>query len=153
MQPNIIDSVTLFNRGTGLLIIEVRHSNPNGDPDAESDPRTIDPDGIGLISPVSFKRKLRDLVIEHDGPVWQEAKKLLNLDDARFDILEKRNRERDVIFNMDATTFTNTFWDGRVFGNTFLEDIKRKGLRTRFKGSFHQYRGRPVRPRHQRSSN
>lgn len=136
MQPNIIDSVTLFNRGTGLLIIEVRHSNPNGDPDAESDPRTIDPDGIGLISPVSFKRKLRDLVIEHDGPVWQEAKKLLNLDDARFDILEKRNRERDVIFNMDATTFTNTFWDGCVFGNTFLEDIKGKDFEPGSKDHF-----------------
>ena len=38
---------TAFNRGTGLLVIEVRHSNPNGDPDAESEPRTIDADGRG----------------------------------------------------------------------------------------------------------
>ena len=53
-----------FPRGTGLLIIEVRHSNPNGDPDAESDPRTLDVDGRGLISPVSFKRKLRDLLAD-----------------------------------------------------------------------------------------
>ena len=37
-----------LNRGTGMLVIEVRHSNPNGDPDAESEPRTIDSDGRGL---------------------------------------------------------------------------------------------------------
>jgi Cas7 group CRISPR-associated protein Csh2 len=58
-----------FNRGTGLLVIEVQNSNPNGDPDAESEPRTLDSDGRGLISPVSFKRKLRDLVAASDGPV------------------------------------------------------------------------------------
>ena len=59
-----------FNRGTGLLVIEVKHSNPNGDPDMESDPRTLEIDGRGLISPVSYKRKLRDLVGEKGGPAW-----------------------------------------------------------------------------------
>jgi CRISPR/Cas system type I-B associated protein Csh2 (Cas7 group RAMP superfamily) len=38
------DSKAVLNRGTGLLVIEVRHSNPNGDPDAESEPRTLDAD-------------------------------------------------------------------------------------------------------------
>ena len=50
-----------IKRATGLLIIEVVNSNPNGDPDRESDPRQR-PNGLGEISPVSFKRKLRDLV-------------------------------------------------------------------------------------------
>lgn len=121
---------TSFNRGTGLMVIEVRHSNPNGDPDAESEPRTIDADGRGLISPVSFKRKLRDLVSDHEGPVWQVAKQALKLDvdgDRRqYDILESRGRNREEIFNMKAEEFSNTFWDARVFGNTFLEDIKGK---------------------------
>ena len=48
-------------RVTGLLVIEVRNSNPNGDPDRESDPRTRAHDGKGIISDVSFKRKLREL--------------------------------------------------------------------------------------------
>ncbi len=121
---------TSFNRGTGLLVIEVRHSNPNGDPDAESEPRTIDADGRGLISPVSFKRKLRDLVSDHEGPVWQVAKQALKLDSdgdrRQYDILESRGRNREEIFNMKAEEFSNTFWDARVFGNTFLEDIKGK---------------------------
>ena len=60
----------LFNRATGLLVIEVRNSNPNGDPDAESEPRTIDADGRGLISPVSFKRKLRD-------PYWKDRERAI----------------------------------------------------------------------------
>jgi CRISPR-associated protein Csd2 len=125
-----------LNRGTALLVIEVRHSNPNGDPDAESDPRTVDVNGLGLISPVSFKRKLRDLVADHDGPVWQEARNALDLPDERFEILEKRGRDRDSIFKMDAATFASTFWDGRVFGNTFLEDIKGKDYKPGEKDHF-----------------
>ena len=58
-------------RITGLLILEVRKSNPNGDPERESSPRQR-PDGKGEISPVSVKRKLRDLVLEKE--VWSGAK-------------------------------------------------------------------------------
>jgi len=129
-----------FNRGTGLLVIEVRHSNPNGDPDAESEPRTLDTDGIGLISPVSFKRKLRDLVDDQDGPVWQEATRTtgltLNGDERQYRILERRGRSRDEIFRMTADDFTSAFWDGRVFGNTFLEDIKGKPIKRGEKDHF-----------------
>jgi Cas7 group CRISPR-associated protein Csh2 len=120
----------VFSRGTGLLVIEVRHSNPNGDPDAESEPRTLDVDGRGLISPVSFKRKLRDLVSDQQGPAWLEAKRALRLeadgDGRKYGILESRGRKRDVIFNMKADEFAREYWDGRIFGNTFLEDIKGK---------------------------
>lgn len=56
-----------LKRATGLLVIEVVNSNPNGDPDRESDPRQR-PNGLGEISPVSFKRKLRDLLDDHDAP-------------------------------------------------------------------------------------
>ena len=55
-----------FNRATGLLILEVVNSNPNGDPDRENDPRQR-PNGLGEISPVSVKRKIRDLIEDHDG--------------------------------------------------------------------------------------
>lgn len=52
-----------MKRATGLLVIEVVNSNANGDPDRESDPRQR-PNGLGEISPVSFKRKVRDLLDE-----------------------------------------------------------------------------------------
>ena len=114
-----------FKRGTGLLVIEVRNSNPNGDPDRESDPRQR-PDRRGEISPVSYKRKLRDLV-EWKGEVWSELANRLTLDNSHFGILEARGRDRKIIAGQltgDGQAFKDAYWDGRVFGNTFLESMK-----------------------------
>lgn len=112
-----------IRRATGLLIIEVRDSNPNGDPDRESDPRQR-PDGRGEISPVSFKRKVRDLIDDKDGPVWTELNKGLKLDPEQFSILESRAVKRPMVLKElegDSSAFKKKYWDGRVFGNTFLE--------------------------------
>ena len=114
-----------FKRGTGLLVIEVRNSNPNSDPDQDSDPRQR-PDRRGEISPVSYKRKLRDLV-EWKGEVWSELAKRLTLENSHFGILEARGRERKIIAGQltgDGQAFKDAYWDGRVFGNTFLESMK-----------------------------
>ena len=120
-------------RITGLLVVEVRKSNPNGDPEREGSPRQR-PDGTGEISPVSIKRKLRDLVLEKEGVVWQEVKRKLELEDAMFGILEQRGRNREEITklkragsnNQLSQKFKDAYWDGRLFGNTFLEE-KEKG--------------------------
>jgi Cas7 group CRISPR-associated protein Csh2 len=109
-------------RATGLLVIEVINSNPNGDPDRESDPRQRG-DGRGEISPVSFKRKLRDLVDNKEGPVWSHIKDRFNLSDDEHSILESRGRVRkDIERELVEGTFTSKYWDGRIFGNTFLEE-------------------------------
>jgi CRISPR-associated protein Csd2 len=123
---------TQVPRITGLLVIEVRKSNPNGDPERESSPRQR-PDGKGEISPVSIKRKLRDLVEKADGQdslVWARLKekpelKLGSDADSRFQILESRGRKRDEIKKLlenDFKKFQETYWDARLFGNTFLEE-------------------------------
>ncbi|MGO9245919.1 MAG: type I CRISPR-associated protein Cas7 [Verrucomicrobiia bacterium] len=119
----------LVPRITGLLILEVRKSNPNGDPERESSPRQR-PDAKGEISPVSVKRKLRDLVLEKEGVVWQEIKRILEIpNDDRFQILESRGRKRDEIKKQMepkdgklGQAFIDAYWDGRLFGNTFLEE-------------------------------
>lgn len=115
----------IINRGTGLLVIEVINSNPNGDPDRESDPRQRH-DGRGEISPVSFKRKVRDLVLHKEGPVWNEISKGLGIeenDHGKYDLLEKRDINRQsVIREMKENKFLEKYWDARVFGNTFLEE-------------------------------
>ena len=85
-------------RATGLLVIEVINSNPNGDPDRESDPRQR-PDGKGEISPVSFKRKVRDLIENKDGDVWTSMASQLSLNVDQFAILESRGRVRKDIEN------------------------------------------------------
>ena len=110
-------------RITGLLVIEVRDSNPNGDPDNAGFPRQR-PDGRGEISPVSIKRKLRELVDDKQGLVWTEAKKNLSIsaNDNTFNILEKRGRDRkEIIAKMQDGRFETDYWDARLFGSTFLE--------------------------------
>lgn len=118
-------------RATGLLIIEVINSNPNGDPDRESDPRQR-PDSRGEISPVSFKRKIRDLVENKEGPVWKEIYNNLKLkeDGNRFEILESRGRDRQQIKSLNEEEFKTKYWDGRVFGNTFLEEDSSTSIKT-----------------------
>jgi len=115
---------TQVPRITGLLVIEVRDSNPNGDPDNAGFPRQR-PDGKGEISPVSIKRKLRELVADKQGLIWLEMKQRLSLGaeaDARFEILETRGRDRmTIIAKMQDGRFEADYWDGRLFGSTFLE--------------------------------
>ncbi|PKM42446.1 MAG: CRISPR-associated protein [Firmicutes bacterium HGW-Firmicutes-8] len=115
----------IINRGTGLLVLEVINSNPNGDPDRESDPRQRH-DGRGEISPVSFKRKVRDLVLHKEGPVWKEISESLGIgknDYSKYDLLEKRDIDRKIVMDdMKKNVFLEKYWDARIFGNTFLEE-------------------------------
>ena len=117
-----------FNRATGLLILEVVNSNPNGDPDRENDPRQR-PNGLGEISPVSVKRKIRDLIEDHDGVFFQSLPEAYIRQADLYCILESRGRDRAAITkemndnpNFMDSTFVRKYWDARVFGNTFLED-------------------------------
>jgi Cas7 group CRISPR-associated protein Csh2 len=124
-----------INRATGLLLIEVINSNPNGDPDRESDPRQR-PDDRGEISPVSFKRKLRDLVQDKEGPVWMEVSGGFSpsLAPEEFCILESRGRDRKTIEKEisedNSRLFIRKYWDGRIFGNTFLEEGASTSIKT-----------------------
>ncbi|GHS91131.1 type I-C CRISPR-associated protein Cas7/Csd2 [Planctomycetales bacterium] len=130
-----------IKRATGLLVIEVVNSNPNGDPDRESDPRQR-PNGLGEISPVSFKRKLRDLLEDADSPFFKALPPDYSGNSGSYRILESRGRDRAAItkemgdvkakdFDQQkflASDFAKKYWDARVFGNTFLEEGANKGF-------------------------
>lgn len=124
-----------IKRATGLLVIEVVNSNANGDPDRESDPRQR-PNGCGEISPVSFKRKLRDLLDDHDAPFFKSLPEKFSQNEDQYCILEHRGRDRKAITEemgkdpekFMESTFVRKYWDARVFGNTFLEDGGNKGF-------------------------
>ena len=124
-----------MKRAVGLLVIEVVNSNANGDPDRESDPRQR-PNGCGEISPVSFKRKLRDLLDDHDTPFFKALPEKFSGNAERYCILEHRGRDRAQIkkeMGKDSSQFMNSefvrkYWDARIFGNTFLEDGGDKGF-------------------------
>jgi Cas7 group CRISPR-associated protein Csh2 len=128
------------------LVIEAVNSNPNGDPDRESDPRQR-PNGQGEISPVSFKRKLRDLLEDADGAFLAELTTKckahqFELMPENFRILESRGRDRPTVtkemgdvkaekFDQQAflkSDFVKKYWDARLFGNTFLESGANKGF-------------------------
>ena len=112
-------------RVTGLLVIEVRNSNPNGDPDRESDPRTRAHDGRGMISDVSFKRKLRELIIQKDGPVWGQMESLMALKQDTFEIhvsQPSRDKEKAEKKDGEKKSLSERYWDVRVFGSTSLEE-------------------------------
>lgn len=133
------DHNDMFPRGTGLLVIVVENSNPNGDPDQESDPRRRSHDQRGMITGVSFKRKLRDLVLRKDSQVWPNVARKLSIveengnwchDKHRFEILESREQPRGEVEELikggkdtdGFRDFHERFWDARVFGNTFLPE-------------------------------
>ncbi|MDR1491126.1 MAG: type I CRISPR-associated protein Cas7 [Planctomycetaceae bacterium] len=129
-----------IKRVTGLLIIEAVNSNPNGDPDRESDPRQR-PNGHGEISPVSFKRKLRDLLEDKDSPFFTNLPQQFQDRKEELYILESRGRDRPAVqkemaadtskFNQDEflkSSFVTKYWDARLFGNTFLESGAAKGF-------------------------
>ena len=134
MLPNNVP----FNRCIGLVVLDVTMSNPNGDPDMESDPRTIDATGQGLITPVSYKRKFRDLLEDNQSLIFELAAQKLELNsdkNRRYEILESRGRSREKIAKMDSNQFQNAYWDARLFGNTFLESIKNNERNTTGKKS------------------
>lgn len=130
-----------LKRATGLLVIEVVNSNANGDPDRESDPRQR-PNGLGEISPVSFKRKIRDLLDDPTSPFFQNLPEKFRDNEEHYQILEHRGRDRAAIakemtsggklaeFEQEKfleSQFVKKYWDARVFGNTFLEKDGNKG--------------------------
>lgn len=130
-----------MKRATGLLVIEVVNSNPNGDPDGDSDPRQR-PNGQGEISPVSFKRKVRDLLDDHASPFFENLPEKFRSHADHYHILEHRGRDRSAIakemtsggnlseFDQKQfleSEFVKKYWDARVFGNTFLEKEANKG--------------------------
>lgn len=130
-----------MKRATGLLVIEAVNSNPNGDPDRESDPRQR-PNGCGEISPVSYKRKVRDLLDDATTPFFKSLPEKFKTNAEHYQILERRGRDRKAImkemtsgserdnFEQEKfleSEFVRKYWDARVFGNTFLEKDGNKG--------------------------
>lgn len=118
-----------IKRATGLLVLEAVNSNPNGDPDRDGEPRQRD-NGRGEISPVSFKRKLRDLIEqndkdEHDTPFFKALPEKFSgkENEKQYLILEHRGRNRSQIIKeagdfssqSGKSKFVERYWDARVF--------------------------------------
>ena len=82
-------------------------------------------DGRGEISPVSFKRKIRNLIEDKSTELWKDIAAEMNLSEAAFGILESKDTKRSEIKEMTQEEFLSRYWDARVFGSTFLDEERR----------------------------
>ena len=66
-------SESIKNRYEFVILFDVENGNPNGDPDAGNMPR-VDPEtGLGLVTDVCLKRKIRNYVetVKEDTTGWR----------------------------------------------------------------------------------
>lgn len=117
------------NRYDFVVLFEVENGNPNGDPDAGNMPR-IDPEtGVGLVTDVCLKRKIRNYVeaAKEDAPgyrIYIKENVPLNRSDAEafdhFGVNEKNVKEKKKgNENLDAELrdyMCREFFDIRTFG-------------------------------------
>lgn len=67
------ENKAIRNRYDFVVLFDVENGNPNGDPDAGNMPR-VDPEtGLGLVTDVCLKRKIRNYVeaAKEDQPGYQ----------------------------------------------------------------------------------
>jgi len=109
------------------VVLRVKHANPNGDPLNGNRPRT-DYNGLGEISDVCLKRKMRDRLLESGKPIFVQSDNRKK-DDAK----SLRERAESVLgkkfgSSETATLACATWFDVRAFGQLFaLPKKKAKG--------------------------
>lgn len=111
MIKDIIDPTKHY---TIVHIIDVSMGNPNGDPASDNSPRQL-PDGRGLITSVSIKRKLRDNVYaDHKS---ESGYDLFVLDDAALNVKIAKNVKNAKENKKDPKDLMlEQFFDVRMFG-------------------------------------
>lgn len=114
-----------FTKFTALMVFEANGCLPNGDPSGMNRPRLLG--DRGFITPMSIKRKLRDLVAMRH-PVVEHLIEDMDLDADDFEIAMKK-LDGDMTVSDVAKALTAgrekgkiTHWDARIFGGLFLED-------------------------------
>lgn len=110
--------MTLKNRYDFVLLFDVKDGNPNGDPDAGNLPRVDAETGLGLMTDVALKRKVRNFVsMTRDQ---SEVTESLNGDKKRFEIYVK---EKAILNNQNKRAYVGIGKPELLEG----EDKKRKG--------------------------
>jgi len=121
------------------LLFDVINGNPNGDPDAGNSPR-VDPEtGLGLVSDVCLKRKIRNFVsLSKTNPqtstpgqgydIYVKEKAILNRQHNRaYEALglkpDARGMEKAGQISKARAWMCQTFFDVRMFGAVMSTDI------------------------------
>lgn len=124
--------MSIANRYDFVLLFEVTNGNPNGDPDAGNLPRVDAETGLGLVTDVSLKRKVRNFVgmVRQDEPpyeIYVKEKAVLNQQHRRAyeaigaaDLLggdeKKKGRKGGDKVDEARVWMCRNFYDVRTFG-------------------------------------
>ena len=130
-------SEPIKNRYEFVILFDVENGNPNGDPDAGNMPR-VDPEtGLGLVTDVCLKRKIRNYVetVKEDAAGWRiyvkdgvplnrsdaEAYQALDVDEKT--VKEKKKADPDLDRKIRDWMCAN-FYDIRTFGAVMTTFVK-----------------------------
>lgn len=117
--------MSLDNRYDFVMIFDVENGNPNGDPDAGNSPRVDAETGIGYVTDVCLKRKIRNYVelVAEEKPRFNiliKADKVLN---AKFKAvyeelwLKQKKKDKNIDDVKAARDYIcKNYYDVRVFG-------------------------------------
>lgn len=128
------------NRYEFVILFEVENGNPNGDPDAGNMPR-IDPEtGLGIVTDVCLKRKIRNYVetVKEDKEGYriyikdgvplnrsdQEAYTYIDADEKS--IAKFKKEEKDQKDELIRDFMCSNFYDIRTFGAVLTTFVKAK---------------------------
>lgn len=125
----------IHNRYDFVVLFDVTNGNPNGDPDAGNLPR-VDPEtGLGLVTDVCLKRKIRNYVeaakegekgyriyIKENVPLEQSDKEALDYIGAK-DIKDLKKKDPDADVKIRDFMCSN-FYDIRTFGAVMTTFVK-----------------------------
>jgi CRISPR-associated protein Csd2 len=123
--------MSIQNRYEFVLFFDVENGNPNGDPDAGNLPR-VDPEtGLGLVSDVCLKRKVRNYVeLTRIGApgyrIYVQEKAVLNErnEEAYLAIDEKPSKKMPKGKEQQLTEFMcKNFYDIRTFGAVMSTEV------------------------------
>jgi CRISPR-associated protein Csd2 len=127
----------ISNRYDFIVLFDVENGNPNGDPDADNMPR-VDPEtGLGIVTDVCLKRKIRNYVetvredadgyriyIKENVPLnTSDREAYKHLDVEEKDIKEAKKKDPDIDLKI-RDFMCRTFFDIRVFGAVMTTFVK-----------------------------
>ncbi len=112
----------LNNRYEFILLFDVKDGNPNGDPDAGNLPRMDAETGIGLVTDVCLKRKVRNFVQMTQGDnasrkIFVREKAILNnMIDESHEQEGVKNKEKGDKTEAAKNWMCENYYDVRTFG-------------------------------------
>lgn len=126
---------TLSHKIDFAIILQVRNANPNGDPLNGNRPRT-DYSGLGEITDVCLKRKLRDRLVERFQALSEDKKTgqgvFVQANDRKIDGFNSLRERADAVLSKEKDSGTiaksacETWVDVRTFGQLFAFKASKK---------------------------